>query len=346
MIKALIVADDLTGALDTATPFALGGERVVCVTHPSGIAAALSEPTDILVVTTGSRALSPADATEAVTLVGREVLRHLGGQRPPLVFKKIDSRLKGNVAAETEALAEIFGFKHLLVAPAVPDQGRLTISGAVQGRGVDTPLPIAPVFAPLKRDLTIADAEDATALAQVVASTDWTATLAVGARGLGLAFAAEATTGPSHAFTPHRDTLLAIGSRDPITEAQVARLEGVEIAPAPMGVSEALPERLPAALVATGPFAGADAALSRRFAEGVVAALQKLSPDTLVLSGGDTALAVLDRLGIDLIRPQGEAAPGLPWFLMSLGEGRNLRAIVKSGGFGERTALAALIPGA
>ncbi len=344
MIEALIVADDLTGALDTATPFARAGKRVTCVTHLSGIAAALSDLTDILVVTTGSRALPAEEAAEAVRAVATEVLRHLDGRRPPLVMKKIDSRLKGSIAAETEALAESFGFANLVVAPAVPDQGRVTIGGAVRGRGVETPLPIAPVFAPLTRHLTIADAETDAVLAQLVTATDWTTTLAVGARGLGLAFAGDAANGP--AFTPHRDTLLAIGSRDPITEAQVDQLTGVEICAAPMGKLETLPRRLPAALVSTGPFAGADAALSRLFAEGVVAALEKLAPDTIVLSGGDTALAVLDRLGIDLIRPQGEAGPGLPWFLMRLGTGQSLRAIVKSGGFGERSALAALIPGA
>ena len=58
-----------------------------------------------------------------------------------------------------------------------------------------------------------------------------------------------------------------------------------------------------------------------------------------MLSGGDTALGVLDRLGSHVVFPEGEAAPGLPWFAVETG-GRTLSCIVKSGGFGMADVLA------
>ena len=84
--------------------------------------------------------------------------------------------------------------------------------------------------------------------------------------------------------------------------------------------------------------------ISERFARAVLAAVDARAPDTLVLSGGDTALAVLDALGIGVVRPLGEAAPGLPWFLIERPARPALRCIVKSGGFGGADTLVNLLP--
>jgi uncharacterized protein YgbK (DUF1537 family) len=245
---------------------------------------------------------------------------------PRIVFKKIDSRLKGNVAAETRALAESFGFAGLLVAPAVPDQQRVTVNGAVTGHGVDAPIVIAPHFDGLKA--RIVDAETHADIAAATADADWSRLLAVGARGLGTALAG-APHGLPAPFVPEAATLFAIGSRDPITERQIAALAGLE------------DEGLPALLRPEGT---PSAAVLERFAGAVADAVEQLRPTTLVMSGGDTALAILDRLGVDLVFPQGEAGPGLPWFLIARENRPSIRCVVKSGGFGDTAALAALLP--
>jgi D-threonate/D-erythronate kinase len=340
--EVLIVADDLTGALDTATPFALAGRRVVCAVRPEALAAALATNAEVVVVNTVTRHVAPDIAAQ---IVG-DVARAMSTQRPALVFKKIDSRLKGNVGAETAALAETLGFRAALVAPAIPDQGRWTVAGMVTGHGVSTPLPIAPHFA--GHDLAIEIAEVATAadLTARAATIDWRSTLAVGARGLGQALAGATRAAATAPFTRTRAMLFAIGSHDPITLAQVAALTDAEHVGAPLGMLAALPTRLPAIIRSTGTFTGADSDLSARFAQGVVQSIDRRAPDCVLICGGDTALAVLDALEAHLVAPKGEAGPGLPWFELHPANRRPFRAIVKSGGFGAVDALAALLPGA
>lgn len=340
--KVLIVADDLTGALDTATPFALAGRRVVCAVRPGALEEALATDADVLVVNTVTRHVAPDVAARIVS----EVAGRLAARRPPLVFKKIDSRLKGNVGVETAALAGALGFGKALVAPAIPDQNRWTIDGNVTGHGVAVPLPIAPCFAGLGLSIDVADATSAGDLVRAVAGTDWSTTLAVGARGLGQALAGGADKNTAMPFVRTKATLFAIGSHDPITVAQVAALADAERLDAPLGALSTLPTRLPAVIRSTGTFLGADSELSARFAAGVVDAIDQSAPECLLLCGGDTALAVLDALEVGLVVPKGEAGPGLPWFEIHPANRSPLRAVVKSGGFGALDALAGLLPGA
>ncbi len=341
-IEAIIVADDLTGALDTSTPFALAGRTVACATRPEALPAALRSGAEIVVVSTASRALPAEEAVRKVIAVADASM----AAAPPLVFKKIDSRLKGNVGAETAALAEALGFSRMLVAPAIPDQGRFTIDGSVTGRGVDKPIPIAPLFAGSGLDVAVVDASSDADLDRIARDTDWLTTFAVGARGLGAALARLKRGVSPSAFVPETETLFAVGSRDPITDGQVAALNGIAIHDAPLGAFEALPAALPAVIRSTGPFQGPDESISNRFAAAIERAVSTLRPHTLLMSGGDTALAILDKLGVGLVFPQGEAGPGLPWFLIPQENRPSIRAVVKSGGFGDRDALAALLPGA
>jgi uncharacterized protein YgbK (DUF1537 family) len=341
-IEAIIVADDLTGALDTSTPFALAGRTVACATRPEALPAALASGAEIVVVSTASRALGADEAARRVTALGEAAL----AVAPPILFKKIDSRLKGNVGAETAALAEALGFDRILVAPAIPDQGRFTVDGQVIGRGVEAPLPIAPLFAGCGLEVTVADASSDADLDRIARDTDWVTTLAVGARGLGAALARLRRGVSPAGFVPEADTLFAVGSRDAITDGQVAALVGIAIHDAPLGEVNAPPTDLPAIIRSTGPFQGPNESISNRFAAGVAQAVGALRPHTLLMSGGDTALAILDQLGVGLVFPQGEAGAGLPWFLIPRENQRSIRAVVKSGGFGDSNALAALLPGA
>jgi len=336
-IRVAVIADDLTGALDSSTPFALAGLSVVVATRPAGVAAALALAPDVVVANSVTRAEPSTTAAEVVSHIAHQ----LAGSRPGIVFKKIDSRLKGNVRVETEATAAAFGRSGMVVAPAVPDQGRLTVGGAVAGHGVATPLLIAP-FVP--ETAHIADASQQSDLDALVAATDLQRTLAVGARGLGTALAQTFGRVRQERFLPDPQTLFAIGSHDPITAAQIERLPAsVARHDAPLGELNGPPTGLPAVLVSTGSYLGPDAALSARFAQGVARVIDLRAPHTLVLSGGDTALAVLDALGVALVFPQGEAASGLPWFLIERENHPSIRCIVKSGGFGGVNSLADLL---
>jgi len=343
-----IVADDLTGALDTSAPFVASGLTVAVAVTPKATGKALAIKPDVFAVSTASRAL-PAEIASARV---RDAAKRLMPHAPGIVMKKIDSRLKGNVGVEADALVEACGREALVVAPAVPDQGRTTRDGAVVGRGVDAPLPMLPAFAGSTRRVAVRNAANDADLDQIVADTDWSTNVAVGARGLGLAFARRlhANGNARPAVPPARDqtVLFAFGSRDPITDQQVARLvednPDVQIVDALNGrFALSADSALPIVVRCTGDMVEEPARIAARFAEAVAEAVQLIRPSTLVMGGGDTALAILGAFGADVLFPRGEMAPGLPWFTIAMRHGEGLRCVVKSGGFGTVAVLSDLL---
>ena len=124
-MRLAIIADDLTGAMDAAAPFAERGLAVELVLSDAGMS---PRACDILVVDTNSRHLPPADAAAAVT-------RCVAALPPGMpLFKKIDSTLRGPVVDEIRAAAA--GRSTIVVAPAVPRQGRTVSGGRIFVDGV------------------------------------------------------------------------------------------------------------------------------------------------------------------------------------------------------------------
>jgi D-threonate/D-erythronate kinase len=131
-LKWLIVADDLTGAADCAIAFA-----------KEGVAAAVgwgdcAENTDghppVFSYDTNSRGLTRDTALAR----HREVLGMLHEEGTAL-FKKIDSTLRGQPAAETVAVFESLRARHGsvlgIMAPAFPATGRTTQDGRIHVGG-------------------------------------------------------------------------------------------------------------------------------------------------------------------------------------------------------------------
>lgn len=345
-LKVAIIADDLTGSLDTGTPFVEAGLSVAVAIDVEAAGKALETGAEVVVVNTASRGLPEVEAAARVRVVA-ETLRAAGSA---IFMKKIDSRLKGNVAAESIALADVLGLKTILMAPAIPDQERITYRGCVVGRGVEHPLPIAALFAGFGRDVMVADAEDDADLDIVVAENDWLSTLAVGARGLGSALARRlggaARLMPE--FLATRKTLFAFGSRDPITSGQMDRLEASGalriVVDAPMGAIESGEGlALPALVRCTGEMKSDATLVATRFAQGVKSVIDDTHPDMIMVGGGDTALAVFRELGVSVLLPKGEIEAGIPWFDVTGVNGRQFRCAVKSGGFGNSDSLLRLI---
>ena len=129
----LIVADDLTGAADCAIAFARRG-RETAVTWGE-VAEILDQEPAVLAYDAASRALSAEAAAERHVAL----LRRLAGP-DRLLFKKIDSTLRGQPAAATAAaLAHIRAASAPalgVLAPAFPATGRTTIEGRVLLHGV------------------------------------------------------------------------------------------------------------------------------------------------------------------------------------------------------------------
>jgi D-threonate/D-erythronate kinase len=126
----LILADDLTGAADAAIAFARRG-RDTAITWGENVADDAGTR-DVLAHDCDSRRLA-APAAGAVHFAAAERWLRLGGFS--MLYKKVDSTLRGQPAAEIAALcgslpapfAGAFG----IFAPANPAMGRTTIDGRV-----------------------------------------------------------------------------------------------------------------------------------------------------------------------------------------------------------------------
>lgn len=109
------VADDLSGAAETAIALGMRETRSVV------LMSAHAHPADVVVVDLDTRGASPSAAAGALVSA-------LAGVRPgDRVFKKIDSLLRGNIAAEIGALAGA-GYG-VVLTPALPVAGRTVRSG-------------------------------------------------------------------------------------------------------------------------------------------------------------------------------------------------------------------------
>lgn len=117
MIRFGIIADDLTGALDTGVQFSKRELQTVVLTDGD-----MSKGVDVLVIDTESRSDPPKKAYEKV----RKAAQRFKGVP---VYKKIDSTLRGNLGPELEAIMDELGFEKAVVAPAFPAHGRTTVGG-------------------------------------------------------------------------------------------------------------------------------------------------------------------------------------------------------------------------
>lgn len=121
-LPIVVIADDLTGAADTGVQFCpvfgpvhLTGEGCKDLTLPEPQAGALA-------IYTSSRHLEPEGAAKRVRCVTAQVLR----LAPGLIYKKIDSCLRGNLGTEIDALLLETSATASFVAPAFPELGRTT----------------------------------------------------------------------------------------------------------------------------------------------------------------------------------------------------------------------------
>ena len=127
-----ILADDLTGALDSAAAFS--GEIPVFLGRPSDG----YETSPVAVVASPTRDVSP----ECLAGYLQPVLGWLTSAG--LAFKKVDSLLRGNTFDEIAWIYREGGFDQVVFAPAFPAQGRITMENRQQVVAADgTRQPVA-----------------------------------------------------------------------------------------------------------------------------------------------------------------------------------------------------------
>ncbi|MFE9776744.1 four-carbon acid sugar kinase family protein [Streptomyces sp. NPDC005775] len=113
-----ILADDLTSAGDGAAPFRrTGHEARILLSTP---ATALPQAPGVTAVDLGTRLL---DESSAATRTGQAARLFAGSA---LLFKTVDSTLRGHVAAEVRAAWAGSRRRAVVIAPAFPAEGRVT----------------------------------------------------------------------------------------------------------------------------------------------------------------------------------------------------------------------------
>ena len=120
-----IVADDLTGADDTALQFHLRGANTQILLDYN-IFPENKANTQVWAVPTETRNVESAVAYEKVMQATKMMAENLNVE---YFYKKMDSTIRGNIAVETLAMLEALGWDAAVIMPAFPQEGRTTIGG-------------------------------------------------------------------------------------------------------------------------------------------------------------------------------------------------------------------------
>jgi uncharacterized protein YgbK (DUF1537 family) len=129
MKKLLIIADDLSGAADCGAAFADYGLCTDVLLDGLAVKSHEQSTADILSIDADTRRLLPTEAARVQRAIWQQYYRDAH-----YFFKKIDSTLRGNVAAELAAIVPQAGVA--IVAPAFPSAGRTTQLGRLYVHGV------------------------------------------------------------------------------------------------------------------------------------------------------------------------------------------------------------------
>lgn len=123
--KIGIIADDFTGANDSGVRLAQKGLRSKVMLAPPAHPASEEPEIDVWIADTNSRSVASEQAYENVCAE----INNLKQRGVTAFYKKIDSTLRGNIAAELKALQEQAALDVLLIAPAFPGMGRTVEDG-------------------------------------------------------------------------------------------------------------------------------------------------------------------------------------------------------------------------
>lgn len=353
------LADDLSGALDAAAAFHHAGQRVTIVLSFAAWPEAAEG--EVIGFTTETRNAAPTVAMEAVT----RAIAHARSRGGRLVYKKIDSTLRGPVAPELAALAAAMPGARILFTPANPRVGRTVRHGELLVGGVpvaETDFardPVSPVRQSSIRRLLgeagtrviIADAETEADLEAAVAGIgslgeDW---VAVGSGALARPVATarcitrmpvDEGTGPAvegpaifvcgsaHAANRDQAQWLAREHAVPVHEVSIAQPHA--------GVAAAIRsvQTAGAATLLVESVRGENRVALAAISGAATQVIMATGARRIFVTGGETAFALCQSLGISALHFCAELEPGLSLSRARMGAGDLLFA-VKPGGFGD-----------
>lgn len=127
-----IIADDLTGANDTALQFHLRGCNTQIIfdyeSSPKG-----DTYTRAWAISSETRHCEPAYAAQKVYDITTGLMNNFNIEH---VYKKMDSTLRGNIAHEALAMLQALEYDAAVIVPAFPSENRITIGGYQMLKGV------------------------------------------------------------------------------------------------------------------------------------------------------------------------------------------------------------------
>ena len=127
-----IIADDLTGANDTALQFHKKGALTKILLDSECLPKEKSG-VDVWALSSESRNV-PAEV--AVSRVERAVNTFAENFSFDYYYKKIDSTLRGHIALETLTMLNILEYDAAIIIPAFPQEGRITVGGYHLAKGI------------------------------------------------------------------------------------------------------------------------------------------------------------------------------------------------------------------
>jgi len=123
MVQFGVIADDFTGACDVGIQFKKYGLETLVLTSTEAVEEIKNS--DVVVIDTESR----NDSADAAYNKARNAARALKKTCVRLIYKKIDSTLRGNIGAELDAIMDELNLKAVVIAPAFPAANRTTVDG-------------------------------------------------------------------------------------------------------------------------------------------------------------------------------------------------------------------------
>jgi uncharacterized protein YgbK (DUF1537 family) len=323
--SGLVLADDATGALECGSLLATLGlaATVTLNPHPRNL------PDGVLVVDTNTRHATPLEA---------HALIESWAAHAPL-YKKTDSTLRGNIAAELLALPA-----PVLYLPAYPAVGRTVHNGILSIHG--TPVHLTEFAADPRQPVTSSNLRDLLPQAQLlahphqlhhplpplaIADATTNEDLAAWAAALAHLPALPTLAGPA-GFLPHWARLFAFPSHPPAPRPKLKSWLVLCGSLHPQsrrqaGLSESPVLTTPRERTNPETAAQALAAQARDY-------IAQHHPDAVLIMGGDTARALWQALGITELKPLPELLPGVA---ACQSPQSPLTFVTKAGGFGPPT---------
>ncbi|MCB1085914.1 MAG: four-carbon acid sugar kinase family protein [Verrucomicrobiae bacterium] len=337
----VVIADDFSGAAELAgIAWRYGLRAEIWIDLPDDS----SRPVDVdlVAIDTDTRLASPVEAAKRVGTIAKAVSQRWQAQ---WIYKKTDSVLRGNIAAELAALREALGSERVWWVPANPSKGRVIRDGRyfIGDEPLDRTLfahdPTHPIReSHVRKQAALELCPEVIVPDQVTSHHDLDHILSQAGPNDLLAGAADffetglkrriaiqqGSVADSTLLDQHRAAV--IGGRWILCGSQAAwaqRKRTFQERDWPVLTLDraaewesALGQAGSAVLLGIGEIQGEPERLCAQFAEQVAATLEAGAvawPASILMEGGATAVAVMRRFGASRFRVRGEIGPGAPW---------------------------------